>query len=50
MSQASLFKNKVMNDMGIIIRSIPELQLPSNHLLQTPCPHTFSDANSFLSE
>ena len=46
----ALFKNKVMNDVGIIIRSITDLHLPSSQFPQTPCPHTLCIASSFQSE
>ena len=49
-SQASLFKNKVMSDVGIKVKSIIELHLPSNQFPQTPCPYTHCVPNSFLSE
>ena len=49
-SQASLFKNKVMSDVRIKVKSITELHLPSNQFPQTPCPHTHCVPNSFLSE
>lgn len=48
--QASLFKNKVMSDVGIKVKSITELHLPSNQFPQTPCPHSHCVPNSFLSE
>ena len=48
-SQSPLFKNKVVSDVGIKIKSITELHLPSNQFPQTPWPHTLCVPNSFLS-
>lgn len=38
-SQASLFKNKVMSDVGIKIKSIIKLHLPSNQFPPKVPPH-----------
>lgn len=46
----ALFKNKVMNDVGIISRSITELHLPSRQFPKTPCAHILCVTSSFQSE
>ena len=45
-----LFKNKVMSDVGIKIKSINEPHLPYNQFSYTPYPHTLCVPNTLLSK